>query len=110
MNLSKSLRLKLDQDRCHVVAAEALAGVQVLGAALVEHCLHALDQRGLRLLRALLGKGAAAVNLRVNKIDRHLRGHHVPNAIARQQHELRVRGQLHALNIRERCNRLVFCF
>ena len=61
--------------------------MQVRGAAVVEQRLDALLQLG---QRAPVRVECVLVRVLEHEADRLLRGQHVPDAVARQQHELRV--------------------
>ena len=69
--------MQVDDDARHVVSADAARSLRVFSDAVV--------QDGLRDVRELAVRGAHPL---ANKIDDLLVGHAVPDAIARQHHEL----------------------
>jgi hypothetical protein len=99
---------QFNQDSGHVVAAETTAWAKIFGTALVHHTLNALDELLHGTLFAL-NLEIVVVRLFVNVADTLLGSHHVPNTITGQKNELSILSNLHALNIGESGDSLVFC-
>ena len=98
----------LHQDRCHIVTAETATRAQILGTALIHQVLNTLDQILDRLLLVFVLE-VVFVDLLVHIIHCVLRCFDIPNAVAGQQHELSVLGDLDALDVWESGHSLIFC-